>query len=244
MPEGIPRKLNKEPLVESLWEVRFSSEMKAISNVLPGLIFPVLKLPGIEQLPAAHIPAEIRETDVNLIYAHTVRLFGGPFAVQVGDRSVLLSCSRPYCGWTKFSEKIRELSGLIRNTELQIKPDRFSLKYVNILSFEADKLSDTLNVSVDMAGKTVTDCPLLLRVERTHDAVVNISRIASPARATTKDGEVFSGILVENDTIFTGQGVLSWEELEQHLKSMHDVNKAGFFDLLKEPALRSLGPVY
>jgi len=39
MGDKIPIRLGKQPLIEAVWEVRFTSEKQSVADLLPGLIF-------------------------------------------------------------------------------------------------------------------------------------------------------------------------------------------------------------
>ena len=58
--QTLPKKLNKEPLVDAVFEIRFSSSMAA-SSVLPGFFFAKLepKEWRVESLPVAEIPGQL-----------------------------------------------------------------------------------------------------------------------------------------------------------------------------------------
>lgn len=67
MTKAFPDKLTKEPLIDAVFELRFSSASPA-ANFLPGFLFAKLepKEWNIEQLGAAQIPPHIRASDPNL----------------------------------------------------------------------------------------------------------------------------------------------------------------------------------
>ncbi|MDD1616675.1 MAG: hypothetical protein CG439_1815, partial [Methylococcaceae bacterium NSP1-2] len=106
----LPKKLNKEPLLEALFELRFTCDFPA-STILPGLLFS--KLDGdkrIEQLHAAQIPLEIRNSDPNLQFSPVSRLVWENFHINIGDRNISISCQFPnYPGWFKFKEAIEKI---------------------------------------------------------------------------------------------------------------------------------------
>ena len=75
----LPKKLKKEPLIDAVFEVRFTSAFPA-GGVLPGLLFG--NLDGdkkIEQLPLLQLPQVIRDADPNLRFAPLSRLDWGNF---------------------------------------------------------------------------------------------------------------------------------------------------------------------
>ena len=146
----IPKRLKIEPLLESVWEMRFSSNSKSAASILPGLIFHAFgeDYKEIKSLPLAGLPVEARSQNPNLRYQPTLRLLGAPYIIQIGDQVASLICSRPYTGWENFGGKIRTLASAIKDTNIITRPERFSLKYVNILNLAGAPWLDPLEVNI------------------------------------------------------------------------------------------------
>ena len=55
----IPVKLNKDTIVEALFEIRFNSSKGSIADLLPGLLFGSIanEFPTIEKLPITNLPS-------------------------------------------------------------------------------------------------------------------------------------------------------------------------------------------
>lgn len=100
MDTKIPIRLKKEPLLEAVWEIRFSWTKPFVADLLPGLLFKALpkKYNNTVRLPAADIPAPIVERDPNLRYVPKIRLENGNQSIQVGEHVASLSCRRLYSG--------------------------------------------------------------------------------------------------------------------------------------------------
>ena len=103
----LPTKLNKDPLVDAVFEIRLSSSMPA-SSVIPGILFDKLKPhPQIERLPASDIPSPIRALNPALQFQPLMRIhWNNSFLVLVGDVSLGLACKMPYPGWQSFKSHI------------------------------------------------------------------------------------------------------------------------------------------
>jgi uncharacterized protein (TIGR04255 family) len=72
--DPFPTKLKNEPLVDAVFEIRFSSTIPA-SSVLPGILFAHIKgHPQIDRLPVADIPSQLRTVDPNLRFLPLIRL--------------------------------------------------------------------------------------------------------------------------------------------------------------------------
>ncbi len=251
MARPIPKRLEKEPLLEAVWEIRFGTESNLpVGEMLPGLLYQALQedYPTIVRLPAADIPRPIAETDPALRYVPTVRLEGPPgtsFAIQVGDRVVSLNNRRPYSGWTDFSSRIKKLAELLRSTGLIQNPERFSLKYVDLIELDTPPSLTSLHVSLSVAGRDLDGRQVQLRTEINDDPFVHILQIASPVDAVIASKERRQGTLVDIDTIHAVAGdVEFWDVLNDELDEAHARSKRLFFDLLRPEAEKRLEPIY
>ena len=94
----IPKKLNKCPLVDVIFEIRFNP------IVPPEVVFPMIysrisnDFGPIESLPVSQIPAQTRESDPNLEFAPLFRLRSNAnknHIIQIGPKVVIWSSSQP-----------------------------------------------------------------------------------------------------------------------------------------------------
>lgn len=246
MDQQIPKRLRKEPLMESLWEIRFSNAVRSIAELLPGMLFKQFakEFPKIETLPAANLPIVIRQADPNLRYVPTMRLEGELYSIQIGEQVVSLSCRRPYTGWQAFGSKIRELATALQDTGLFSKPERFSMKYIDLLpSTEAPTIAP-LSATISLGNRDIGDDAVHLRSERKENEFIHIVQIMSPAEVRFPNGDEFKGILIDIDTIYPILDVDAWVDFNVRLDQLHDLNKKIFFELLKPETIQSLEPEY
>lgn len=123
----VPKTLEREPLVDALFEVRMEGSAP-LADILPGILFHKLDpKPSIARLPAADIPQPMRALDPALHYAPTQRLEWGEYVIAVGDRNVIVSCKLPYPKWPNFKSKILEIIGLIGEVGVAGIVERFSI---------------------------------------------------------------------------------------------------------------------
>jgi uncharacterized protein (TIGR04255 family) len=242
----IPKRLGKEPLIEALWEIRFSSNTDSVAELLPGLVFQAMgaSFPKTERLPAANLPATILGQDPTLRYVPTIRLEGAPYSIQIGEHVVSLSCRRPYTGWENFQAKIIELAEVLQRTKLLSSHERFSLKYTDVISLGDTPSLKSFKVLVNVADYELTNDPIQLRTELSKDGFIHIIQIASPAQVSLTTGESFQGIMVDVDTVFQREDVAFWPDFEILLNSAHASNKILFFRLLKQETIDKLDPEY
>ncbi len=247
MAHRIPARLRKEPLIEAVWEVRFTSAKPSVGELLPGVVFKALsdKYPGLVRLPSADIPTAIVEHDPRLKYVPKIRLEGGNQAVQIGEHVVSLSCRRPYSGWKRFSEDIRTIIKIVRDTGLIDRLERFSLKYVDLIEVAQPPSLNCLNLELKMGGYEIDTRPVQLRTDIKEGDLIHIIQIVSPAEVSIP-GEPAgaSGVLLDIDSIRPMKGNESWADVERHLDEVHAASKRIFFALLTPETLESLEPEY
>jgi uncharacterized protein (TIGR04255 family) len=240
---AIPKRLRKEPLLEAIWEIRFTSDIGSVEELLPGLIYSELRseFTKTETLPVKSLPQELIRNDPNLKYMPSVKLHGTQYDVQIGNHVLALNCRLPYPGWERFELKINELSKIVQNTGLISKPERFSLKYIDLISFDDSSMSG-LNVSVRLGDITLSDKPIQLRTEIHEGDFTSILQVLSPVKAVVKDGTPKEGILVDIDTIYLKNDF--WNNQDTLLNTAHSKCKYYFFELLKKETWDLLGAEY
>jgi len=243
----IPVRLRKEPLIEAVWEVRFTSKKQNVADLLPGLIYQAIpgRYPNIVRLPVADIPAPIAERDPNLRYVPKIRLEGDNQAIQIGEHVISLSCRRPYSGWKGFSADIRNLIAVGRETGLINHLDRFSLKYIDLIQLVQPPDLSVLNIDLKLGGHPVDKQPVQLRTEIIEEGLIHIIQVVSPAEVSLSgDASSSEGVLLDIDTIASFKEDGSWGDVEKRLDMAHSASKKIFFDLLTAETIARLEPEY
>ena len=71
----LPKKLNKPPIVDSIFEIRFESlyPLDIVPGLITNLLMP-LNLKDIKQFPILQFPEQIRKIDANFKYAPIIEL--------------------------------------------------------------------------------------------------------------------------------------------------------------------------
>ncbi len=243
----VPKRLIKEPLLEALWEIRFSSEKESVAEILPGLIFQAMggSYPKIQRLPAANLPPPVLKQDEKLRYVPTIRLEGQhQYSIQIGEHVVSLSCRRPYTGWGEFESKIMELGEILKRTNLLTRPERYSLKYIDVIPLTESPSLKPLQIQIKLGAHELTSNPVQLRTEFQENGFLHIVQIASPAQAVLLTGERFEGLLIDIDTICRREPDEFWVDFRQLLNRAHQLSKNLFFHILKIETINQLEPEY
>lgn len=243
----LPRKLRKAPIVEAIFETRFSAKKEGAGDLLPGLLFAKVgsELPAIEQLPLANIPRPAREQDVNLKYRPSHQFSGATRRILVGDRVVLLSQGPPYEGWGNFRSRIVELMGILKETQLVQAIERYSLKVINLFPAASGKQLELLNAHFNIEGGPVSEKGFRFRTEMTVGHTLAIIEIATNAVLTFAGSEPRVGMLLSIDGIAVPKDADDfWAALEQKIDGLHEIVKCQFFGLITEAALNQFEPIW
>jgi uncharacterized protein (TIGR04255 family) len=244
----LPRKLGKEPLIEAIFEVRFTAALP-VSSILPGLMFQGLQGEKvIERLPAAELPQQLRNVDPNLRYAPLVRIRWQPFMILISDQSVGLACATPYPGWAAFKPAILKIVEIIGNANVIDLVERFSLKYTNILSPTHGGIDSLLDFNLQIGPYDSTGKNVQIRAEIPQEGlIIHIVQLLSSGTARLPDGSVREGVVFDIDTIsIIGPTKFSefFSTLADRVEFGHLENKALFFACLKQKTTDDLEPIY
>lgn len=247
----LPIKLKKEPLVDAIFELRFSCDQPA-SEIVPGYLFSFLKKdnPKISQLNISQLPKEIRESDPNLKYAPTTRIDWTSFFINVGDRSVSVCCQLPYPGWYVFKRAIKQMVDHLKNIGIINDVERCSLKYVDLIP--SDDLADQckfLNIKLEVADHALEKEVFQIRIDIPDEdgELINVVQLSSAAKVTLADGTTKKGTIIDIDTILRLKNMTLDSfitDIDNYLETIHYRNKKMFFDCLKGETIELLEPDY
>lgn len=247
----LPIRLKQEPLLEAVFEIRFSATAPA-SELLPGLLYGALGGLGgglkVERLPASELPGHIRKADPNLRFAPLVRVRWGNFVLLISDETLAVACQPPYPGWGGFRPAIMKVVGAAVESGVIASVTRYSLKYVDLIragSNEAQVLA--FDWAIRLGERSVRNEAVALRVEFREARYVHVVNVHTAAQAKVGDSPAEKGAVIEVDSIVP-LGMLSasafLEALEKELDELHMENKAMFFGCLTDATVIALEPEY
>jgi uncharacterized protein (TIGR04255 family) len=246
----IPKRLNKEPLIEAIWQGQFEpKEGLPVGDLLPGILYSALRVdyPNLQlhRLPTADIPAPVAQFDPNLRFSAKYRMEepGSPFLFQVGDRIVTMNCRKPYAGWSAFKERILKLLDVIESSGLVPVPGRHSLRYIDLLTLDPAPDLKALQVQFQIGQWSLQNRPLQMRVEIPDGDCNHVIQIATPAEANLPEGKL-QGSVIDLET-FSSSQPSSWQDVRAQIDQIHDRSKAVFYQqLLTADAIALMEPEY
>jgi len=249
MTPKLPTKLKKEPLIDAVFEMRFSGS-GPVSEILPGLLFGRLEgKKSIENLPASQVPKPLRDVDPNLQFAPVTRLNWNNYTVNIGNRMISIGCNYPYPGWGKFRSAIIEVMSFLKDIDILQSINRYSMKYIDLVpSNNIEHQISLINMDISIAGHKLKKESFMFQIEITRDGFNNLITIVPSASAKLIDGSQREGIIIDVDTInnieeATIKKIMD-ADFDGKLDGLHQTNKAVFFDCLKQETIDELGPTY
>lgn len=245
--EKLPIKLAKEPLVDVIFELRFVSSLQA-SNILPGILFGALGASSIEDLPLKNLPFQIRSTNPEMRYMPILRLKWKEYWINVGDRSIGITCQMPYLGWSNYKPAILEVLDKIKDLLFIESIERYSMKYVDLIQAkDLEQQIKALNFSLKIGKHSLKKEVFQSRIEILEDGYTKMLQVISAATATLPDKSQCQGVVIDVDIAKdVNNELLSkfLENISDKLDQIHAVNKSTFFDLITDDTIKSLEPVY
>lgn len=244
----LPNALDREPLVDAVFEVRMGGTPH-MADLLPGALFGQIDpKPTIQRLPAAEIPQPIREQDPNLIFSPVIRLDWGGFTISFGDRNLIIGCKLPYPKWPKFKEAILGTVAKVADVGIAGPVERYSIKYVNLIqapSFAAQIAK--INMAVRVGDVEAMDDHLSVQVHRKEGDILHIVSVVTGAQGMMANKKMIFGAVVDIDSIRIGHfpdlNTFS-RSLEPAVEGLRQANKVKFFSCLKEETIKEMGPRY
>lgn len=241
--EKLPVKLELEPIVEAVFELRFVSRYP--SEAVFGIIYQIIQkeYPDMKNIPLPIIPEAVRSLDPNLKYQPHNRLQSNLWGINVGPNVISFSAQNPYMGWFKWKEIITKILQKIIDIKFFNVIERSGLRYINFI--EKNVLQVT-HIDVKIIGKKLDKQQTSLRTEFLEDNYIEIIQILNNANMVINNNPKI-GSLIDIDIVkdFTNGNVnFIYEEIENILEESHSKVKSLFYKFLKDDYLNSLKPIY
>lgn len=248
MSNGLPKRLNKDPILEAVCEIRFSGSGGAAPALLPGLLTSKFGsvVPKFEALPANSIPEPIRRSETNLRYAPLVRLLGDDFAINIGENVISVSTApRKYPGWAALQPFALSVFDAATQAGILGTIERLSVKYVNLLpATKGDRaVSEATKLIVSFGDHSLLSEPLQLRGEIRSGNFVTVVQVISAATVEVSQSEPLSGVVLDVDTICMA-GSIDADQIAVVMNEAHQEEKRVFFSLITDAALNAMDPQY
>jgi len=247
--QKLPVRLGKEPIIEVICAVNFTSDLPA-ESLLPGLLISKLNNSNtkIEPLGASQLPQAVRDSDPNLQNAPLMKIgLDDQHYILIASKWIAVGCQAPYSGWINYKKIIQSVFCILAEAVFIKTIERYSLKYVDFIRTCDSKQSLSMfNVKIEMAGRQIASGQTQIRTEIHESGLLHILSLVSQAKLERADELPVEGVLVDVDSIKVESLTISSfiESLSDRLDEIHGANKEIFFDLLSSDGLEKLEPVY
>lgn len=243
----LPKKLNADPIIDAVIEIRVKAS-QPLGSLMPGVLLKANDVGFVQsqQLPAFNIPEQIRKNDPNLMYQPLIKIeLKDGFSLLVGDQVLALVSPIPYIGGDKFKHKALQVIEILLDLSVVESVQRVSIKYTDFL--EASSLQE-LDIYLNLDFKLgSTHTPEVngydLNFHITNQNVLHLIRLVALTRLDKNQ----EGMILDIDTIkqINSSDIPEFKEsLFEILNEIHTKSKAKFFSLLTKRALDKLEAEY
>jgi uncharacterized protein (TIGR04255 family) len=239
----IPRRLTRNPIVDAIAEVRFSSNIP--NDAIIGLVYTTVQdtFGKPEDLPILQIPAALREKDPNLRYQACYRFTRPGNVLLIGPHNVALS-TYPYSDWGAASPLLNQILSRLHRVGLFERIERIGLRYVNF--FETLNVLDHSTLMLKVRDVSIAKESIMLRTETQSKGFTVITQIANRATAQvsgqSKNGSILDLDVVKDHLELKKEAVP--ELLIDLFKGANEIADSAFFNLLDENFVATFGPEY
>jgi len=238
-----PLRLNKCPIIESIFEMRFESQHDA--NVVFALIYGALKddFMKVESLPVAELPPTIRDNDPNLKFqpAYKLRHKDNNSFLQIGAKMVGFSFMPTYTGWNDFKSFVSGYLQTIKSAGVVGRVLRIGFRVINFIDVDIFK-ENRIKLNISLEGNDIPYEETSLKTVFSEGNYHSNLSIINHAQLNSTN-PVRSGSVIDIDTY----SVLCenfFENITNFLDELHSAEKHVFFRLLTDKFLDTLQPEY
>ncbi|MBM2834447.1 MAG: hypothetical protein HW406_1608 [Candidatus Brocadiaceae bacterium] len=236
----LPKKLNKPPIVDSIFEIRFESLYPL--DIVPGLITKLLmplNLKDIKQFPILQFPEQIRKIDANFKYAPYYRANIDTFVVQFGPRMISLASPIPYIGWENFIPMISKVIEEILKSQLVTKIERLGQRGINF--FENDILGNSNIIITNPISLEKTQYQYIDYYKKDE---INIKTLIANKAQYQSNDIVKIGSVIDIDSSIEDGINSNHGAVINLVEKLHLAGKSVFFEILKSDFIDTMEPEY
>ena len=243
----LPKELKRCPLIETVFEVRFTSSLpdEAVFGVIYQALLPQFPQFQTVSLPILQIPPEVRKRDPKLNFQTHYHLISDNLVIGIGPKSIGFSNRAPYKGWQAFKEFILSALDEIVKTKAIDTVQRSSIRYINIIHtplFSATRLCISLGTE-NLASSAVTTFHTEIPQENGLLVVLQLNNNVGVS-INGQQNQIASVIDIDALCVEPKDKSSFQKGMSEGLDKLHILEKQTFFGLLTEDFLSSLEPVY
>lgn len=235
--------MTSDPIMEAIFEIRFTSSNDAVSSVLLGVLLNSFKsrFTNIERLPINDVPLAIRKITPNLQYAPDHRLKGENEVVQVGGNNLSIAVTRPYPGWDVFNPFILEVLGIAESVGVIETVSRVAFRYINLIERYQGVNSDyeLINFEGELGKFDLKTCQTAVRLEIEENGVNHAIQVQNNSRVASNISEQpLCGLLLDIDSSISGERPDFWDKKDEIIESVRNSERHIFETVITSNTIR------
>ncbi|MFO7852064.1 MAG: TIGR04255 family protein [Bacteroidota bacterium] len=237
---NLPTKIDPCPIIDAIFEVRFTSKMP--SSAIFGVIYGQLssKYPDVHKLPLSQMPEQLRETDPNLMYKPIYKITDGQFIVQIGPKVITISSPPEYIGWKEYSTRIYNCLKSLQQINVVDKVIRIGLRYMNFFDYN---IFDDIKMGVMFDSKPITSDNTQIRTELKELSFNCTLQVANKVEIS-KENIKRNGSIIDIDTFRSERLGKFFSQYKEIIEEAHIAEKTTFFRLFTEEGIQKYNPQY
>lgn len=237
--QGLPKRLKADAILETTFEIRFDTDASIIPEIMFGRLADAVEWKAFRpaRLPTADIPAPIRRSDPNLMYAPAIELTSpdGGIRVRFGPNSISYTRVGNYPGWDeKLSAEIENAIDHLFKAVHDVTTTRLGLRYINALKSDIHGIKSVgdLAISVTVADDVICDSINLnfkTNVNSDYEATCRIASVDLAQGTIPENATVIIDIDVYTIGTFSTRDAAV---VKEWVTKAHQTEKENFFKLL------------
>ena len=244
--ERYPKRLNRCPLVEVTFEIRFVSTLPedAIFGIVYQALEPIIQKTKPILLPITNLPAEVRKTDPNLKFQPHYQIQINNWVIAIGPRTLLFSNRETYVGWDEYKAFILSACDLLFKAKIIKHVNRTGLRYINVFNgslFKDAKVkvqigNDFLSIEETAIHTTIkTHDAYNICLQLNNNVLIGISN-HPPKKSSLIDIDVFQEESIASEVF--------QNKISEIMEKSHTLEKRKFFNLLTSEFIKELEPIF
>lgn len=239
MKKNFPYKLEKNPLLEAVVEIRFESNYPDGSII--GILYNKLKdsFGKYVELPHLQIPEHIRKQDKNFEFAPLYKFDNGIYQINVGDKVISILDRKEYSGWDNYKLQITKIVNILSEIELISKVLRIGVRYIDF--FENVNIQDKIKLKISGSPFDIKQTTIATSLKI---STFEVNLLIAEANQILVDEQLLNGSIIDSDIYCNFGKSMNDSEIMSEINSAHDIAKEVFFNILEDDYIKELNPTY
>ncbi len=235
----IPKKIGKDPIIEAIVELRFTSTIPI--DAIFGLVYSKLQkiFPKYEALGILQLPEMVRNSDKNLEFAPHYKFTNEQFQVNLGPKVIAIINQKPYIGWGKYRKIIETILDELAELNFISTVNRIGIRYIDF--FEEKNIFDYLEFNIENFPFKQTQSHYVTNFD--YGKFKTTLQISN-SKQIVMNGKHLSGSILDADTYTEEVISFNVAKLMHVIDETHVSEKELFYNLLKEEFINTLEPEY